>query len=254
MKIGYPNHPRKPVLEEVEWIGSNGFDFADLFLEENQATPEKIDIEQTKKLLQKFRLDIVGHTAWYLPIGSQAKALRETAVNEALRCFDVLQKLEAKLVTVHANWPTSLFSIKEGIGFQVDALRKLVKEAERFDLNVMYEPTDTVRDSVENVLTILESVPGLFLHIDLGHANLFGRKPEEFITKFHEKLKHVHLHDNLKNFDLHLPMGCGNIDWENTVKCLKKYYDGTITVEVFSTDRDYALLTKEKLTSLLRRM
>jgi len=254
MKIGYPNHPRKPVLEEIEWIGRNEFDFVDLFLEEDQATPEKIDIEQTKGLLQKYRLDIVGHTAWYLPIGSQVKALRETAVNEALRCFDVLRKLEAELVTVHANWPTGLFSAEEGIGFQVEALRKLVKEAERFDLKVMYEPTDGVRDSVENVSTILESVPGLFLHIDLGHANLFGRRPEEFIMKFHEKLKHVHLHDNLKNLDLHLPMGCGDIDWENTLKCLKKCYDGTITVEVFSTDRDYALLTKEKLIRLWRRI
>ena len=181
MKIGCPNHPRKPVLEEVEWIGRNKFDFLDLFLEEDQATPEKIDIEQTKRLLQKYRLDIVGHTAWYLPIGSPVKAFRETAVNEALRYFDVLQKLEAKFVTVHANWPIGLFSTREGIRFQVETLRMLVKEAERFDLKVMYEPTDTARDSVESVSTILESVPGLFLHIDIGHANLFGRKPEEFM-------------------------------------------------------------------------
>jgi len=252
MKIGCPNHPRKPVLEEVEWIGRNKFDFLDLFLEEDQATPEKIDIEQTKRLLQKYRLDIVGHTAWYLPIGSPVKAFRETAVNEALRYFDVLGKLDAEFVTVHANWPIGLFSTREGIRFQVETLRMLVKEAERFDLKVMYEPTDTARDSVESVSTILESVPGLFLHIDIGHANLFGRKPEEFIVKFHKKLRHVHLHDNLKNLDLHLPIGCGDIDWEKTLKCLKKCYDGTITVEVFSKDRDYALLTKEKLARLWR--
>jgi sugar phosphate isomerase/epimerase len=49
-------------------------------------------------------------------------------------------------------------------------------------------------------------------------------------------------------------MGCGNIDWERTLKCLKKYYDGTITLEVFSRDRDYVLLTKEKLARLWRRI
>jgi len=238
MKIGYPNHPRKPLPAEIEWIGRNGFDFLDLFLEEDQAAPEKVDIERTRKLLRKYQLDIVGHTACYLPIGSPVKALRETAVSEVLRCFDVLHRIGAEFVTVHANWPIGLFSAKEGIRFQVEALRELVRRAEAFDLKVMYEPIDTPRDDLENLSTILESVPGLFLHVDIGHANLFGRKPEEFIVKFRKELRHIHLHDNLQNLDLHLPMGCGNIDWERTLKFLKKSYDGTITLEIFSRDRD----------------
>lgn len=190
MKIGYPNHPRKPLLQEIEWIGRNRFDFFDLFLEEDQASPEKVEIERTRKLLRKYGLGIVGHTACYLPIGSPVKALRETAVSEALRCFEVLHRLGAEFVTMHANWPIAMFSAKDGIRFQVSALKKL----------------------------------------------------------------HIHLHDNLQNLDLHLPMGCGNIDWERTLKCLKKYYDGTITLEVFSRDRDYVLLTKEKLARLWRRI
>ncbi len=28
MKIGFPNHSRKNVLEEIEWIGKNGLDVA----------------------------------------------------------------------------------------------------------------------------------------------------------------------------------------------------------------------------------
>ncbi|MFH0837482.1 MAG: sugar phosphate isomerase/epimerase, partial [Candidatus Aenigmatarchaeota archaeon] len=64
MKIGYPNHPRKDIINEIEWIGKNKFDFIDLFIEEDQAVPEKIDIIKTKKLLKKYNLDIVGHTAW----------------------------------------------------------------------------------------------------------------------------------------------------------------------------------------------
>jgi hypothetical protein len=34
MKIGYANRPRKPLLQEIEWIGRDRFDFLDLFLEE----------------------------------------------------------------------------------------------------------------------------------------------------------------------------------------------------------------------------
>jgi sugar phosphate isomerase/epimerase len=48
-------------------------------------------------------------------------------------------------------------------------------------------------------------------------------------------------------------MGVGNIDWENLINVLKKYYDGTITLEIFSRDRDYVLLSKEKLKKLWKK-
>jgi sugar phosphate isomerase/epimerase len=254
MKIGFPNNPRKDLLEEIEWIGKNKFDFVDLFLEEDKAVPEKIDVEKTKRVLKKYKLGVVGHTAWYLPIGSPIKSLREASIKEAIRYFEVFSKLGVKYVTIHANWPGGMFSEKEGIKFQVETLRKFVKEAERFDLKIMYEPIDTYADNIKNVSEILKKVPNLFLHLDIGHANLFGRKPEDFIKKFHKKIKHVHLHDNNRDKDLHLPMGCGSIEWEKTLKILKKYYDGTITLEVFSKDKDYILLTKEKLRKLWNKL
>ncbi len=250
MKIGFPNNPRKDILEEIEWIGKNGFDFVDLFLEEDQAIPEKIDIEKVKKLLQKHNLEAVGHTAWYLPIGSPVKLLREAAVSEAKRCFEIFSKLSVKYVTIHSNWPSRMFSEKEGIEFQAETLRKIVKVAKEYNLEIVFEPIEGEKDNIENVSEILKKVPGLYLHIDIGHANLFGRKPEEFIKKFHEKLKHVHLNDNDGKGDLHLPMGAGIIDWENLIKTLKKHYDGTITLEIFSEDRDYVLMSRDKLRKM----
>ena len=79
MKVGFPNNPRRDLLEEIEWIGKNRFDFVDLFLEEDQAVPERIDVEKVKNLLEKHKLEVVGHTACYLLIGSPIKSLRESA-------------------------------------------------------------------------------------------------------------------------------------------------------------------------------
>lgn len=254
MKIGFPNNPRKNIVKEIEWIGKNKFDFIDLFLEEDKAIPEKIDVEKVKKVLKKYGLEVIGHTAWYLPIGSPIKSLREAAIKEAIKCFKVFSELKTKFVTIHANWPNKMFSSKEGINFQVNSLKKLIEEAKSYNLKLMYEPIDTLRDNVKNVSLILNKVPELFLHIDIGHASLFGRKPEDFIKKFHDKLKHVHLHDNDRSKDLHLPIGCGLINWEKTLKILKKYYDGTITLEIFSKDKDYVLLSKEKLKRLWNKL
>ncbi len=250
MKIGFPNHPRKNILEEIEWVGRNGFDFIDLYLEEDRAVPEKVDIDAVRELLKNYKLDVVGHTAWYLPIGSPSKSFRDLAVSEIIKCFEVFSKLNVQYVTVHSNWPFMLYSIKEGIKFQVETLKKLVREAKSYNIEILYEPIDTQKDNIKNISEILKRVPELYMHIDIGHANLYGRKPEEFIRKFHKKLKHIHLNDNDGNRDLHLPMGTGNVDWENLIKVLKKHYNGTITLEIFSQDRDYVLLSKEKLKKL----
>jgi len=250
VKVGFPNNPRRDILEEIEWIGKNKFDFVDLFLEEDQAVPERIDVERVRNLLEQYGLEVVGHTACYLPIGSPIKSLREAAAEEMTRYFRVFNELRIRLVTIHANWPIAIFSAKEGIAFQVTALRELVREAKKYNLKLMYEPIDTQKDSVENVSAVLGQVPELFFHLDIGHASLFGRKPEQFIKEFHQRLKHVHLNDNDRMRDLHLPMGAGSIDWRRTIKVLKRYYNRTITLEVFSRDRDYALLSREKLIRL----
>ncbi len=250
MKIGFPNHPRRDLLKEIEWIGNNGFDFVDLFLEEDMATPEKIDIKKTRKLLGRYDLGVVGHTAWYMPIGSPVKALRDAAIDELKRYFEVFAELGVENVNIHANWPGGLFTDKEGVRFQIETLKRLVEEAREFGISLMLEPLDTRFDTVKNISSILRAVPELYLHLDVGHTNLYGRKPEDFIKKFHRRLKHVHLHDNNRAKDLHLPLGCGSIEWEKLLKVLKKYYDGTITLEVFSRDRDYVLLARDKLRSL----
>jgi len=254
MKIGFLNHPRKDIIGEIEWNGKNGFDFIDLFLEEDQAVPEKINTEKLKQSLKNYNLCAVGHTAWYFPIGSPIKSLRETTVKEAVRYFEVFNKVGVKFVTIHANWPGTLFSPREGVNFQIESLKKLVKEAERHNLNLMYEPIDTPNDTIENVSMILEEIPELFFHLDIGHANLFGRKPEEFIERFYQKLKHIHIHDNLGDTDAHLPLGQGSINWEKVLKILKEHYDGTITLEIFSKDKNEVLLSKEKLKELWQKV
>lgn len=250
MKIGFHNNPRKNMVEEIDWIGKNGFDFVDIFLEDDQADPSKVDVEKVKKVIKKHNLETVGHTAWYLPIGSPTKELRDVAVTKGLSYFELLSKFDVKYATIHANWPPNLFKEKEGIKFQIDSLKRLVKEGKKFGVKVMYEPITHSKDNLKNVGEILKNVSGLFFHLDTGHAFLHGKRIEDFIKKFHKKLVHVHLHDNDGKDDLHLPMGTGVIDWTNVIKILKQYYDGTITLEVFSQDKDYVIMTKNKLREL----
>ena len=68
------------------------------------------------------------------------------------------------------------------------------------------------------------------------------------------RIGHVHASDNSSRDDEHLPVGVGTIDFPEFVKALKGIgYDDTITLEVFSRDRDYLRISREKLAAMFAR-
>ena len=254
MKLGHPNHPRRDVTAEIEWAAGNGFDFIDLFLEPDKAAIENVDPAAIRDTLAKHKLDVLGHLAWYLPIGSPMQQLRKAAVDIAIEHLRVFAEVGVPAASVHADWPSGLFSAEEGMAWQIESLRTIVRAAEDMGLGLMFEPVTTELDSPENIETILDAVPGLICHIDTGHSNLCGRRPEEVLEYFGNRVQHIHVSDNNGLSDLHLPPGTGNIDWDAVFAVLKKIgYDRTLTVEVFSDNRDYVLLSKRIIEQLCGR-
>ena len=78
-----------------------------------------------------------------------------------------------------------------------------------------------------------------------------GKRLFDFIDRFHDRIGHIHANDNFGKEDNHLPIGTGTVDFLKVIKALKKVaYDATITLEVFSRDRDYLKISKEKLKAM----
>jgi len=248
MKLGYPNHPRRNVIEEIDWIGRNGFDFVDLCLEPDRASVEAVDTAAVRDALRRWKLQAVGHTAWYLPIASPMSQLRRAAVATAKDYLAAFKSIGVEAVTVHADWPTGLFTVDEAVAWQIESLAALVAEGAEIGIRIMYEAATKQWDTAETMARVLDAVPGLLCHLDLGHCNLFGRDPAATIDRFARRLHHVHVHDNDGRSDLHLPPGTGTIDWPAVFRALARaHYDRTLTLEVFSSDRDFVLLAKRKV-------
>ena len=251
MKIGFPNHPRRDVLEELAWVAENGFDFVDLFLEPDQGALECITPARIRRRLEELGLEAVGHLAPYLPIGSPLPQLRQAAGEVAGQYLEAFAEIGVPVVTVHAHWPPRLFSDTEGVAWQAESLERLVAVASDLGMQLMYEPLDTERDSAENIEAVLAKLPRLWCHLDLGHSNLHGRDLCEMIQRFAGRLCHIHAHDNDGRSDQHLPPGAGTIDWKSVVDTLRAVgYEGTITLEVFSRDRQYVLLAQRRMREL----
>ncbi len=248
MMVGFPNNPRKEIQDEIKWIGDNGFDFIDLFLEPDKGELGLVNSKKIKQQLDYYGLERIGHTAWYLPIGSPLPQLRACAVEIFKRYLNTFVDIGCDKVTIHTNWPPStMFSEDEGVKYQAESLQSILGFAGDKGVKVMLEPLGTVHDHTSNIDRLLALTGDLYFNADIGHLNLFGREPVELLNRYKDNLMHVHLHDNNGIDDLHLPLGSGNIDWDHLIRVLKSFYDGTITLEIFSDDKEYVLYSKKKL-------
>jgi sugar phosphate isomerase/epimerase len=255
MKIGAMNNPEKDIYSEIEYFAEHGFDFIDLTVEPGASSySEDIDVKRIAALVKKHRLNLIGHTPWNLPFASPYKQAREAAFGEFMKCIEIFSEIGVTLANVHIQEPNYIKPIDELIRYNAEFFRKIVKASKNKGIAIMMENAGGVFSDAKLLKKLL--VPGLKLHWDVGHANL-GRDTHETtenaFREFKDRIVHLHFSDNNGIDDLHLPLGAGNIDWPKIIKILKEYkYNKTITLEVFSPDRDYLLASRDKLRRLLR--
>ncbi|HLC77129.1 MAG TPA: sugar phosphate isomerase/epimerase family protein [archaeon] len=236
MLIGSMNNPKNPLPKEIKWIKKN-FDFLDLTLELPNSHPDKVHVRAVRELIDDF--PVVGHTAWYLPIGSPFKELRLYALSELEKCVEVFRKLGVEKVNVHFDDSIPLIKDEHTIEFNIWSLQRLVRIGKRHGVKIMAENTPGLFSQPGVLDKVFRKVPELMLHLDIGHANISTKNSTPIlIAKFSKHLAHIHISDNNGKKDEHLSLGKGNINWPGMLGVVKDAgYDGTITLEVFTSEK-----------------
>jgi sugar phosphate isomerase/epimerase len=254
MQIGAMNHPGEPLHREVAWMAELKLDFIDLTLEPPAAATWQINPEEVKRLLADHGLGVIGHTAYYLPIGSSFESLRRAAIDELKRALECFAIIGAKWMNVHPDGHAPFTDEPTIVQRNIASLRELVAFAAPLGIGVMLENVPGRFNSVAQLTPIFEAVPQAGLHLDIGHCNLSVPRSTagELIERFARRLAHVHLHDNRGGHaDLHLALGMGDIDVPAHVRQLRTAgYDAAITLEVFSRDRHYLGYSRDTLRQL----
>jgi sugar phosphate isomerase/epimerase len=254
MLIGAMNHPARPVLKEIEWMGEMGLGFVDLTLEPPAAAVWKVDLREIRKALADYNLQVVGHTAYYLPLCSPFEGIRKAAVEDLKNCIEAFGQLGASWMNLHPDRNVPMHDRKYIIERNLQSMRELLPVGHDCGVGLMIENLPGEFNTVYQLSQLLDPMPDLGLHLDIGHANLMVEKntTEEILTAYGTRLRHVHLHDNKGgNLDLHLALGSGTIDISRQIRALKQAgYDGTITLEVFAPDRHFLAYSRDTLRRL----
>jgi sugar phosphate isomerase/epimerase len=249
--IGAMNHPARDVLQQIEWVASLGLGFIDLTLEPPMAASWRVDRDAVRHALERHRLGVVGHTAFYLPIASGIEEIRRASLEELRRCVDVFEAVGARWMNVHPDRHAPMHSRQFFVEKNLQTLNELLPYATSRGVGLMLENLPGDFNTAAQMGELLDPLPELGLHLDIGHANLLVSQSsvEELLTAYGSRLRHVHLHDNKGGAaDLHLPLGTGSVDLRGAVRLLQAHgYDGTITLEVFTPDPHHLSYSRDLL-------
>ena len=201
-----------------------GFDYVELTMDPPEAVPQRILAQKRAilEVLHRYGMGITAHLPTFVWTSDLYESLRRASLQENFLALEASAELGIEKVVLHPGFITGLGKF---------LLAHFLSQPHEFQ-------------------SVFETFPEIRLTLDIGHANLGGGKnrSSEFIRLYGYRIGHVHANDNFGKEDSHLPIGAGIIDFEKIMKELNEAkYDETNTLEVFSKDRDYLKISKEKI-------
>jgi sugar phosphate isomerase/epimerase len=253
MIIGAMNNPKNELASEISLFGEMAFDFVEITIEAPCATPAKIAKGKKEVLdaLQSYNFGVLAHMPWFFSVAHPYPKIQDAIVSEFCDAFDAAVLLGAKKATIHTEFlPSGLHERGVHVAKTIETIRGLDKEARERGLQLLIENFNAGSFCIKEFKQLFSEVD-MGMTLDIGHAGTAdGEGMANYVAQFKKRISHVHMHDNDRKGDLHLPLGAGKLDVPRAVKELKSFYDSTITLEVHSQDRDYLKISREKLEIL----
>jgi sugar phosphate isomerase/epimerase len=219
-------------LDDVEFLARAGFDFAEI----DWKVPELVSTQLVK--LARLRDEC---TIAYLAHGPNERnpfdvdEIVEVMGPEVCQLLSLAPELGIRLYTQHL-WLDPRFMSAEAIDRKLNLLATWVERAARAGVTLCIE---NLSEHADHFAPAFRRLPGLGMTLDLGHGEILSAPNAsfDFIARFPDRIRHVHLHDNhggngVKD-DVHLPIGAGSIDFTAILRELwRAGYDHAFSFEV----------------------
>ena len=262
MRYGAMNFPIRPVLSELEDFARLGFDFIEIAMDAPEGHHLKLHDQKEAILsaLERYDMGLVCHLPTFVYTADLAEDIRQASLVEMIRSIETAAHLGAEKAVLHPSMVSGLgaLALEEVQSYADKSLATLVEAARRVQLPLCLEnmfPKYHLGYDPAEFETWFARHPDLRLTLDTGHGNIDShgiRRIMKFIQLLGNRIGHVHVSDNRGKRDEHLPIGKGRIDFSSVIAALLGTgYDGTITLEVFTDDRQALKRSRDRLASLV---
>lgn len=247
MKIGVSSLSvyKENILNNLEFIERLNIDYFEIL---NDYPNTEINTDS----LKSYNLKYTVHSPFIdLNLASLNKNIQKLSIAEIKKSIDLARELESEIVVVHpGNVPfLSRPFGKETLAKSRESIKVCGDYGEDLGVTVAIENMPNIDGFLyQNIYGLNELLEELEMNmtLDVAHAATAGYKENEL---YFESIKHIHLSDNNHEFDEHLPLGEGSINFKAIIDIFKKNrYDGIYTIEV--NDKESVLKSVEYLKNI----
>jgi len=158
--------------------------------------------------------------------GGVDKKIKEVTLDRFTKVIELALLFKPKTIVFHPGYEKWKFNGNVDLWFKssLQTWRPLVKEAEALGLTLAIE--NVFEESPDSLKALLEKIDSTHFRFcfDTGHYHVFNKTPLlDWFNALSKYMVEVHLHDNHREMDEHLPIGEGNFDFDQFFKLLSQY-------------------------------
>jgi sugar phosphate isomerase/epimerase len=169
-------------------------------------------------------------------VDARVKAVTMDRFSQVLEIAGILSP---KVVVFHSGYEKWKYAHRVDLWLEesLTTWQPLIAEAARLGTKIAIE--NIFEDEPSNLLALMEVLhsESFGLCFDTGHCNLFSKVPlTEWLGKLTPYIFELHLHDNDRTSDQHLPIGDGTFDFETLFSSLDRR-ERVYTIEAHSPEK-----------------
>jgi len=234
-----------PLENALIWGESKNFNLLEIVAENNHVIDEEM-IHSVKDILSSYSFEYTVHSPFSdINISSLNKSIRKESIKQVKYTIYAVNEIGGKIMTFHPGRHSAATNkAKENTKkILFDSLKEISEYNEDYGVTIALENMPdtfiTTMKVSQEILEVLENkhLSGIKHTMDVGHLETNNVNIEHYIHDLKDFLVHIHLHDNLGEFDNHLPLGEGNINFPKIFKALKNInYSGRMILEMTKTE------------------
>ena len=155
----------------------------------------------------------------------------ETTRKRYEQAYEAAKYLGAKKIVFHTCYVPGVYMLYGWADRVADFYNRFLEGKEGVQIlmeNVFDQNPQPILEAAEKI-----THPDFGLCFDMGHAHCYSPVPTvNWCRLFGEKIRHLHVHDNMGDRDAHMGLGMGNLDYKAIIEEVKRNNpDVTYTIE-----------------------
>jgi len=225
-----------PYLDQIERLPDR-FDHVEIGLGEGEVPLAEFDPASVARRTDDCGLGLVVHLPYRQPLSTPVDRVDRATLSYLDDLLAAASAAGADRAVAH---PSARGGGHETNQF-ADRLAVLAARGRDHGIEVCFETTGYAGGPSLSRLGDLIDHAGVSVCLDVGYAYLEGGEDgvESFLAAHGDRVAHLHVHDARHRGDTHIPVGSGDVAFDDLAPVLDRYVgDATASLEVFTDDTD----------------